>query len=347
VACTNTKKDDKGLSPQDALLQVDTTDKSNLVLPGDLPLKSGMAIRFDSKNEGLQYAATIYLGYVNQGAPAIIIPPIDNEDDVNNRITQKFVDYFRRRGMIVMTYDRAGCGQSKGSWDQTFVHNEAKEVEAAARELARYDKVDKSSIGVLIYGRNTIVSLMGAAKSNDVSFYVSVDLPLNGYKSALMADANFEKTQGKPARLNVWNAIYKYVDSGLWDDYSKDKQKLQANLPSDLILPNDKDHIFWESMNEYKNLDYTDFTYCLNKNMLQIWGVNSPSFDRKLFDNHTQRIQSEQTCKMKPTTILIDKNLYPEYTSGALNQTLLDSIGNWLYAKGLAAEFIDGKTLPE
>lgn len=84
-----------------------------------------------------------------------------------------FSDYFARRGIAALIYDKRGTGQSSGDWRRSDFNALAGDALAAVRLLKTHARIDPKKIGIYGHSQGGTIAPLIAAQSGDVAFLIS------------------------------------------------------------------------------------------------------------------------------------------------------------------------------
>ncbi len=136
-------------------------------------------------NEGLTLGGTVFTPKSPGPHPAIVM--VDGSGDAVRWFREAHADFFARRGMVTLVYDKRGCGISTGNWRQVGFGPLAQDALAGLHLLQARKDVDPKRCGFWgISQAGWIMPLAASIAPQDVAFIVTA--------SAAAVDV---KTEGK------------------------------------------------------------------------------------------------------------------------------------------------------
>ena len=94
-------------------------------------------------------------------------------------------DYFARKGVAVLRFDKRGVGKSTGDFATATTEDFARDVSAAIQYLKGLEEINPKKIGLIGHSEGGLICSIVASKSKDVAFIVIMAGPLlSGVKNA-------------------------------------------------------------------------------------------------------------------------------------------------------------------
>ena len=84
-----------------------------------------------------------------------------------------FSDYFARRGIAALIYDKRGAGQSTGDWRRADFNALAADALAGLRLLKAHPRIDPARIGIYGHSQGGTIAPLVASQARDIAFVVS------------------------------------------------------------------------------------------------------------------------------------------------------------------------------
>jgi pimeloyl-ACP methyl ester carboxylesterase len=84
-----------------------------------------------------------------------------------------FADYFARRGIAALIYDKRGTGQSTGDWRTSDFNDLAGDTLSAVRLLKNHARIDPKKIGIYGHSQGGTIAPLIASQTPDVGFLIS------------------------------------------------------------------------------------------------------------------------------------------------------------------------------
>ena len=134
---------------------------------------------FNSKDE-ITLSGTLSVPQTHQKPKIVVLVagmgPADRDCTVMGRkLFTPIADYFTKRGIAVLRYDKRGIGQSQGTFDMTVTSADlAQDVMAAVQFLKNRDDIDTKNIGLAGMSEGGLISFMVASQLQDIAFLVSM-----------------------------------------------------------------------------------------------------------------------------------------------------------------------------
>lgn len=86
-------------------------------------------------------------------------------------------EYFAQRGMVALTYDKRGNGQSTGDWREVGFEERAADVDALLAWLRSHPDVDPGRVGLFAVSQGSWVANLVAARDTTLAFLIQVSGP--------------------------------------------------------------------------------------------------------------------------------------------------------------------------
>lgn len=153
-------------------------------------------VTFENKAAGVTLAGTLTLPETGSNFTAVILitgtGPVNRDEEVmGHKPFLVIADYLTRNGIAVLRYDDRGFAQSTGDFKASTIADFADDAESAVAYLKTCKEIDPEKIGLLGHSEGGIVAPIVAARSNDVSFIVSLaGVGLRGGANILLQQAN-------------------------------------------------------------------------------------------------------------------------------------------------------------
>ncbi len=167
------------LFPLDVAITVESDEKGRitglLYQVGDrAPVR---ALRRDLSREEVSFrngevtlSGTLTLPLKKGPHPAVVLLHGSGPED--RHFLGPWIDFFARRGLAVLSYDKRGTGTSGGDWKQSGIEELGGDAEAAFRYLAGRVDVDRKRIGLFGISQGGWVAPFVAARHPAVAFIV-------------------------------------------------------------------------------------------------------------------------------------------------------------------------------
>ena len=194
-------------------------------------------ITFSNSKDGITLSGTLSVPDT-QNKPMVVIlvsgmGPNDRDYTMmGHKLFLDAADYFTKRGIAVLRYDKRGVSKSSGVYDMTCTSADlAGDVIAAVEFLKNRTDIDTQNIGLAGHSEGGLISFMVASQSPDVAFVVSLaGAVVNDIDGILLQTAGQLKADGATNQFIAFDLIVR-------------KQILQAitTLPVDdaqvMLLP--------------------------------------------------------------------------------------------------------------
>ncbi len=134
---------------------------------------------FEFSFEGKKYSGVIDIPSKEPKSIIVLIPgsgPTNmvSGDEYYNNLRSTFVQL----GLAVMAYDKAGCGESEGTFDYNqSVQNSSEEVLSAIRDLRKLEIPGSRNIGLWSLSRGGWISPLVINKDSNISYWISASGP--------------------------------------------------------------------------------------------------------------------------------------------------------------------------
>lgn len=122
-------------------------------------------------NDTVKLSGSLYMPKSLKKVPAIIF--IHGSGSEPRFASAYFADYFARRGIAVLIYDKRGVGKSSGNWKISSFHDLAKDAIAGIKLLEGNSKIDAKQIGVYGHSQGGSICPMLLTMYPKISFGIS------------------------------------------------------------------------------------------------------------------------------------------------------------------------------
>lgn len=145
------------------------TGAAMLVLGADVLRHDEAQVTFQSGD--LSLAGTLYLPAAPGPHPGVVL--VHGSSPGTRGIFRPFGNFFARRGVATLAYDKRGFGGSEGSLPYTYTQL-ADDAAAAVAWLGRRADVDGSEVGLVGFSEGGWTAPLAASRSDSVAFLVVV-----------------------------------------------------------------------------------------------------------------------------------------------------------------------------
>lgn len=134
-------------------------------------------VTFYNSHDGITLAGTLSIPELLKKPPVVIlitgVGPHDQDYAHMNghKLFLTITNYFTKRGIAVLCYDKREIGKSEGNFESVFTFDFAQDVVAAVQFLKRRSDIDTHNIGLVGHSEGGLISFMVASQSPDVVFY--------------------------------------------------------------------------------------------------------------------------------------------------------------------------------
>jgi pimeloyl-ACP methyl ester carboxylesterase len=112
-------------------------------------------------------------------------------------------DFLTRRGMMVLRYDKRGCGRSTGVYEQAAMQDFVQDAQAALSYLQSRKEVDPRRLGLVGHGEGGILGAQLAARSSDVKWLVLLASPATTGERTLLRQSELVARTGGLAEEQI------------------------------------------------------------------------------------------------------------------------------------------------
>jgi pimeloyl-ACP methyl ester carboxylesterase len=141
-------------------------------------------------NDTVKLSGSLYLPKSFKKVPAIIF--IHGSGPEPRFASAYFADYFSRRGIAVLIYDKRGVGKSTGNWKTSTFVDLAKDAVAGIKLLEKNLKIDKEKIGVYGHSQGGSICPMLLTMYPELSFGIS-----SGSAGVSMQESDWYEVQNR------------------------------------------------------------------------------------------------------------------------------------------------------
>jgi alpha-beta hydrolase superfamily lysophospholipase len=175
------------------------------------------AERFGFEYDGLRYAGFIDAPEQGKARGMIVLIPGHGCTSVTDGHTlESHRRELIRQGWATAIWDRAGCGESEGSYDHDqSVHDSAREAVAALNALRAMDAPGVGRLGIWSVSRGGWIAPLAIERDGNVDFWISVSGPSNLENFPYMLETNIvldgRSRQRARAARDAWLAAQRLV----------------------------------------------------------------------------------------------------------------------------------------
>lgn len=135
------------------------------------------SVCFNNLEAGVTLSGTLTLPGSEGSFPIVILIPgsgrIDRDETVfGHKPFLVLADYLTRHGIAVLRYDKRGCGESTGAYDNMTTQDFSDDVFAAIAYIKSRKEVNLNQIGLIGHSEGGIIAPMVAVKSKDIAYVV-------------------------------------------------------------------------------------------------------------------------------------------------------------------------------
>jgi len=141
--------------------------------PAPLPYDSEQ-VSFSNKD--ILLAGSLYIPRTPGRHPAIIFIHGAGPETRWGRY-RSYADYFARRGVAALIYDKRGTGQSAGDWRTSDFNDLAADALAGIELLKKHPRIDQQKIGIYGQSQGGGIAPLIASRSDSVAFVIAVAGP--------------------------------------------------------------------------------------------------------------------------------------------------------------------------
>jgi pimeloyl-ACP methyl ester carboxylesterase len=127
-------------------------------------------VRFDNGNVTL--SGSLYIPNGPGPYPAVIFLH-GAGPEIRWGASRFFSDYFARRGIAALIYDKRGTGQSTGDWRRSDFSALAEDALAGVRLLTTHKRIDPKKIGIYGHSQGGTIAPLIASRTPDIAFVIS------------------------------------------------------------------------------------------------------------------------------------------------------------------------------
>lgn len=123
-------------------------------------------------NGAVRLAGTLVLPEAAGPHPAVVIVHGSGDQGRSNGFYRGWGEWFARRGVAALIYDKRGVGESTGDHETSTFEDLAGDVRAAVRALATRGNVEAGRIGLFGISQGGWIAPLAAARGADVAFLI-------------------------------------------------------------------------------------------------------------------------------------------------------------------------------
>ena len=212
------------------------------------------------RNGNVALAGSLYVPSTPGQHPAIVFLQ-GSGPEVRWGANRFWADYFARRGIAALIYDKRGSGRSSGNWQTSDFNDLAGDAFAAIALLRSRPEIDPKHIGIHGHSQGATIAPLIAAQSSSVAFVVAVSgaaVPM--WKSEIyslhhaMTDAGIHGAALRHADAFIAHVI-EYARTGTGWAQVAAAQASHPKEPWHDVLSVQKNSYFWPFFRKIANFD--------------------------------------------------------------------------------------------
>lgn len=204
------------------------------------------------KNGNAALSGSLYLPNGNAKLPAIVFTHGSGPEE---RYANAYMaDYFAKRGIAVLIYDKRGTGRSTDNWQTSTYEDLAKDCIAGIKYLKTQSKINPAEIGIFGHSQGGTISPLIVSLSSDIAFNIASaafgvspeEQDIYRVTNILRSDAGFsEKTIDSAIRFyKIWVAVAR-TGTG-WNNLEKETTEIKNTQWYTWVAPPPKDNWIWK-----------------------------------------------------------------------------------------------------
>lgn len=237
----------------------DGTFQLQQFVPGSLPYSSE-DVTF--RNTGAVLSGSLYIPNTRGEHPALIFLQ-GSGPETRWGANRFWADYFARREIAALIYDKRGTGESTGDWKTSDFNDLAEDAVAGINLLTRHAGINPKEIGIYGHSQGGSIAPLVAVKSGSVAFIISAaGTGVSMLDSQLFEWRTYLESQGLRGEvLQKADAfLHRVAQFALSGDHGWEKwkaaQEAESGQPwSKLLDPPPRTSDFWASFPKTANYD--------------------------------------------------------------------------------------------
>src|SRR5437660_4929794 len=150
-------------------------------------------------NGEVRLAGTLLLPRADKRVPAVVF--VHGAAYHERQDNREEAEFFARRGIAALIYDKRGCGVSTGDWTAASQHDLAEDALAAVLLLKGRPEIDAGHIGLWGMSQGAGIIPLAAVRSPDVAFLIAVSGCLSFDRQMYYYRANLFRQRELPDSL--------------------------------------------------------------------------------------------------------------------------------------------------
>ena len=192
--------------------------------------EAGKAVREQDvlfKNGDVRLSGTLLLPERQAPTPAIIL--VHGAGPETRSASRFLAEFFVKRGLAVLIYDKRGAGASSGDWRHSSFEDLAGDVIAAATFLKSRSEIDAARIGLMGTSQGGWIAPMAAVRMPDLAFVIvkSAAAVTPEQQELARVEKQMQRDGDSPADILEALALYRHAiayarGSEGWESLAKD-----------------------------------------------------------------------------------------------------------------------------
>src|SRR5882724_768500 len=217
------------------------------------------------KNGDAILSGSLYLPNSNTKFPAIVFT---HGSGPEQRYANAYMaDYFAKKGIAVLIYDKRGTGKSTGNWQTSTYEDLSEDCIAGIKYLKRQSKINSAEIGIFGHSQGGTISPLIISRSHNIAFNIaSAAFGVSPEEQDIYRVSNILRSDAGFSEKIIDSAIGFYK---IWVELAKTgsgRDKLEKEMPRvkntqwyAWVAPPPKDNWIWKW---YLNAgNYTPISY--------------------------------------------------------------------------------------
>ncbi len=183
---------------------------------------------FENPYAGFQLAGMLFIPEGEGPFPTAVMIHGSGTSERNSRVYLGIAEYLQANGIAVLLPDKRGCEKSEGDWIGASIEELATDTLSAVEFIKTEEMFEYSTIGLIGFSQGGWIAPVAAAKSDDVSFVVSVS------GNAVTTDEQFYYEASTDFEQYTYKFIVKII-TPIYARNAKQMEHLSALYPFDPI----------------------------------------------------------------------------------------------------------------
>jgi pimeloyl-ACP methyl ester carboxylesterase len=229
------------------------------------------------RNGDVTLSGTLMLPLTKGPSPAVVF--LHGAGSEGRYASRFLAEYFTRRGIAALIYDKRGVGKSTGDWKRSDFGDLAEDAIAGIHFLQQRKEINSRQIGLYGHSQGGMIAPLIASRSKDVAFVISgAGSAVPVYESEINSVVNQIRAQGISGNelaeatefIKMWVNVMRTGQG--WEQFDAAVEKVRGTKWFPMLHVPPKDHWMWAFHRRIYDYNAADYWAQVSVPVLVIYG---------------------------------------------------------------------------